>query len=384
MRSKDGGQWIIYSGSQGEVWKLFRIRVSAQGQIDGKPEQLISGTGQLGYGGSVSEDGKLVYLTVSFTESIYEIPIGSRGQKLGPTLQLPLAEGGDYRSPYVSHDGKWMAYDASIGSKNNVIVLRDLRSGEEHFLDQTGRQPGDGGQTTISPDGSKVIFSRDCKSGRWLSGETMDCSFMIPAGGGEAEQICESCTARGFSSDGSLVLIQRYVRHAQSYTRSGDQIPPNRITAIDLRSRTEKEFISAPDKSVYHPFFSWDDRWVVFKKELEEPVKSQIMIAPVHDGAAGKGGEWVVVTDGRYNDDKPQFSPDGNTVYFTSSRDGYFCIWAQRLDPATKRPVGEPIGFEHFHNSAGRDAASYPFIDKLLRSQRRPGQDPDQPAPGPH
>ena len=119
-------------------------------------------------------------------------------------------------------------------------------------------------------------------------------------------------------------------------------IPLNRITAIDLRSRTEKEFISAPDKSVYHPFFSWDDRWVVFKKELEEPVKSQIMIAPVHDGVAGKEGEWIVVTDGRYNDDKPQFSPDGNTVYFTSSRDGYFCIWAQRLDPATKRPVGEP------------------------------------------
>ena len=85
--------------SQGEVWKLFRIRVSAQGQIDRKPEQLTSGTGQLGYGGSVSEDGKLVYLTVSFTESIYEIPIGSRGQKSGPTLQLPLPEGGDYRSP---------------------------------------------------------------------------------------------------------------------------------------------------------------------------------------------------------------------------------------------------------------------------------------------
>ena len=43
------------------------------------------------------------------------------------------------------------------------------------------------------------------------------------------------------------------------------------------------------------------------------------MIAPVRDGVAGKEAEWIAVTDGQYDDDKPQFSPDGNTVYFLSS-----------------------------------------------------------------
>ena len=373
VRGKDGGEWIIYSVSQGEAWKVFRIRVSAHGQISGKPEQLTSGagqlgyggkgqvgfgsSGQLGYGGSVSDDGKLVYSTITFIGSIYEIPIGNQGQKLGPTVQIPLPEGGDYRSPYVSHDGRWMAYGASVPGKSNIIVLRDLRTGAEQFLDQTGRRPGDGDFTTISPDGSKVIFSRDCKSGRWLWGETIPCGFLIPAAGGEPEQICESCTARGFSSNGSVVLIQKY-----KYLTAA----PDNIAALDLTSRTERAFISSPEKSVYHPFFSWDDRWVTFKKVLQEPIKSQIMITPVRDGVAGKEAEWIAVTDGRNSDDKPQFSPDGNTVYFTSTRDGYFCIWAQRLDPATKRPVGDPIGFEHFHNSSGRDAASYPFVDKDL------------------
>jgi Tol biopolymer transport system component/DNA-binding winged helix-turn-helix (wHTH) protein len=356
-RRKDGSQWIVYSVSRGEAWKLFRIRVSAPGQIEGKPEQLTSGLGQLGYGGSVSEDGKLVYPTLSFTESIYEIPIDSRGRKVGPTVQLPLPEGGDYRSPYVSHDGRWMAYEASSRGKANAILLRDLSSGEDRLLDDRGR-PGSGRQTTISPDGSKVIFSRDCTGrGRWLSEERSVCGgFAIPAAGGEPERVCESCTARGFSSDGSVVLIQKYDLDVRGH---------NRITAVNLTSRTEKEFIATPGQSVYHPFFSWDDRWVVFKKELQEPVRSQIMIAPVHDGAAGKETEWIAVTDGRYNDDKGQFSPDGNTVYFTSTRDGYLCIWAQRLDPATKRPVGDPLGYEHFHNSAGRDVAAYLWIDKL-------------------
>jgi dipeptidyl aminopeptidase/acylaminoacyl peptidase len=83
------------------------------------------------------------------------------------------------------------------------------------------------------------------------------------------------------------------------------------------------------------------------------------MIAPVRNGVAGKEAEWIAVTDGRYSDDKPQFSPDGNTVYFTSTRDGYLCIWVQKLDPVTKRPVGEALAYEHFHNSPGRDAASF-------------------------
>ena len=286
-----------------------------------------------------------MYAIASRTNSIYEIPTGSRGEKSGPTLQLPLPEG-DFRSPSVSRDGRWMAYDSSILGKSNLILLRDLESGADRVLDEMGRRPGSGGETSISPDGSKVIFERDCKTGK------SSCGFMVPAAGGEPEQVCEFCTPRGFSSNGSIVLIQKY-------NKDGDINPPHWIAALDLTSRTEKEFLKSPDKFVYHAFFSWDDRWVAFKTSPLEGWTSQIMIAPVRNGVAGKETEWIAVTDGRYSDDKPQFSPDGNTVYFTSSRDGYLCIWAQKLDPVTKRSVGEPLGYEHFHNSAGRDGATF-------------------------
>jgi DNA-binding winged helix-turn-helix (wHTH) protein/Tol biopolymer transport system component len=347
---KDGGQWIIYSLSKGEVWKVLRVGVSAQGEIQGKAEQLFSGTGHLGDSFSVSQDGRLMYEIVSVTSSIYEIPAGSRGQKSGPTLQLPLPEG-DFRSPSVSRDGRWMAYDSSVLGKSNLILLRDLESGTDRVLDEVGRRPGSGGGTSISPDGSKVIFERDCKTGKWVWGEPLPCGFMVPAAGGEPEQVCEFCTARGFSSNGSIVLIQKYIRDDGPNT-------PDWIAALDLTSRTEKEFLKSPDRSLYHAFFSWDDRWVAFKMLPLEGWTSQIMIAPVRNGVAGKETEWIAVTDGRYSDDKPQFSPDGNTVYFTSTRDGYLCIWAQKLHPVTKRPVGEALGYEHFHNSAGRDGAT--------------------------
>jgi hypothetical protein len=38
-------------------------------------------------------------------------------------------------------------------------------------------------------------------------------------------------------------------------------------------------------------------------------------------------------------------------LYFLSDRDGFRCLWAQRLEPATKRPLGEPFAVEHFHRA---------------------------------
>ena len=41
----------------------------------------------------------------------------------------------------------------------------------------------------------------------------------------------------------------------------------------------------------------------------------------------------------------------GNLLYFYSKRDGFMCIWAQRLDPASKRPSGAPFAVRHFHSA---------------------------------
>ena len=347
-RTKDGREWIVYSTSTGDIWKLWRILAPAPGETNGRPELLASGAGLLGAGGSLSEDGKLAYTELTTSESIYEIPTNDKGQKLGPTFQLPFPEEARNTAPSISRDGRWMEYATLSAGKPKTVLLRDLWTGTDHALDVKGTPPSYGAATSISPDGSKAIFDRGC--GRGTRMDQMDlCGFMVSAAGGEPEKICESCTARGFSSNGSIVLIQKYTPFNER----------DSIVAVDLATKAEKDFLSPPDKgySLYHPFFSWDDRWVVFKKLEWNLNKQQILIAPVRSGVAGKEAEWIAVTDGRHSDDKPQFSPDGNTVYFTSTRDGYLCIWAQKLDPATKHPVGVPVAFEHFHNSAGRDAA---------------------------
>src|SRR5262249_18320081 len=59
--------------------------------------------------------------------------------------------------------------------------------------------------------------------------------------------------------------------------------------------------------------------------------------------------EWIAITDGAA-DDKPRWSPDGATLYFLSKRDGFRCIWAQRVD-ARKHPAGQPIPIFHAHEA---------------------------------
>jgi hypothetical protein len=71
----------------------------------------------------------------------------------------------------------------------------------------------------------------------------------------------------------------------------------------------------------------------------------------VQDGVAAGRDQWIRVGEPDVWTDKPRWSPDGNLLYFTSERDGFHCIWAQRLDASTKRPAAPPVEIFHFHNA---------------------------------
>jgi DNA-binding winged helix-turn-helix (wHTH) protein/Tol biopolymer transport system component len=345
LRKKDGSEWIVYTAQGAGVWKMFRIPVSRQGEIKGAAEQITFGAGEIGYSVSVADDGKVAYPTFASRQTTFAIPIDSRGQKLGPASEVPLTPGTDGYSPTISRDGRWLAYVEDTPGKSNNVVLTDLKSGKNHTVDEASRRSNYG--VGIASDGSKVSFEQDCGNRRWQSGEPVNCGFVGSADGGRPKKVCESCVPRGFSSGDSVLLVRKY-------NPIRDDKPPGWIAALNLASGTEKQVVASPGSAIESASLSWDDRWIIFAKELTR-TKGQIMIAPVRDGAAGKEPEWIAVTDGTHNDGGPQFSPDGNTAYFISQRDGYHCIWAQRLEPETKRPLGEAFGYEHFHDASQKD-----------------------------
>ena len=97
-----------------------------------------------------------------------------------------------------------------------------------------------------------------------------------------------------------------------------------------------------------------DDRWIAFTVDVPGG-DLQSYIAPVGDSPSPEK-EWIRFSGGAGYAWSPLWAPGGDLVYYMSNRDGHACIWAQRLDPATKKPVGAPFNVHHLHRPEASDA----------------------------
>jgi hypothetical protein len=89
--------------------------------------------------------------------------------------------------------------------------------------------------------------------------------------------------------------------------------------------------------------------WISFHQT--GPGKPRVFVAPLHKKERADVNEWIPVTAEEDDGRSARWSPDGNLLYFLSDRDGFRCVWAQRLDARTKRPRGVPFGVQHLHHA---------------------------------
>jgi len=93
------------------------------------------------------------------------------------------------------------------------------------------------------------------------------------------------------------------------------------------------------------------DAYQRLKLELDL-LKRRIFVARLQGDTLGGESDWIPITGGTDIDIAPAWSPDGNLLYFISERDGFRCIWAQRLHPDSRISVGPPFAVQHFHTGA--------------------------------
>jgi eukaryotic-like serine/threonine-protein kinase len=123
-----------------------------------------------------------------------------------------------------------------------------------------------------------------------------------------------------------------------------------KMFALDIASGERTLLVGDDRHDVVDAGVSPDGRWMSFVVLAEG--HARLFNAPLLSGTVSSYAQWIPVTPDDSWDDKPRWSSTGDLLYFVSERDGFRCLWAQRLDAATKQPVGSRFPLYHFHRAA--------------------------------
>jgi Tol biopolymer transport system component len=280
---------------------------------------------------------RFAFASLQRTSDIWSIPLvaakGAAPQKL-TTIGLATR-------PSMDRNGRTLVYitrpDSAGGerwifgvamdegqkpSTGRQIRARDLNSGKDFPVVTEGTPSF----PLISPDAQHLAYV-DSADGR-------NALYLRKLSGGLPEKICESCGwPTSWAPDGMRIALDQ-----------GAGRPF--LVLVDLKDHKQTEIIRLKEGQADSPSFSPDGSWIAWVQH-SNPLTRQIFIAPARPS---KREEWIPITEGSNLDRVPRWSADGETLYFTSKRDGFVCIWGQRLT-RDKHPDGPPTAVAHLHTA---------------------------------
>lgn len=316
------GSRIVFHGQVGDSSNMWQVAISPKTwQVSEAPQRVTLGTTDEA-AASVTSGGRMVFSSRTIGADIWSLPIDAdRGTVQGPLTRVTQDLADDY-DPTLSADGGTLAFRSRRAGRFDVF-LRNLKTGQETVLTQT---PADD-YPAISPDGTKVAYSF------WQNGKTP--ILVVAASGGSPELVCRDCgEVEQWAPNGREILFV-----------TGQD--PSAVGLLTVGSSSHREWLKHPGYGVFNARFSPDGQWVSFNGRPNRLAPARVVVAKVRRAMVAGEKEWIVVTE---DGDAPGWSPDAGLLYFWSNRDGSPCLWAQRLDPATRRPTGSPLSIQHFHN----------------------------------
>lgn len=219
--------------------------------------------------------------------------------------------------PALSPDGNTVAYCSDHNGSFEIYVKQLTPGANEIQLTNDG---GQNFQPAWSPDGQRIAYYSKERGGIWI----------IPASGGEAQQITEFGSHPAWSPDGKQIAFQSNpIVDLGAYARNA--LPPSTLWLVSANGGEPRSLTQTGNPAGGHgsPSFSPGGRHIVF--EVQDYNAASV---------------WTISTGGDNARQISQntkrgyasvYAPDGKSILYTS--EGVFQI---RVNPDTGESIGEP------------------------------------------
>jgi Tol biopolymer transport system component len=311
---------ILFSATRESNFHLWELAIEPHGwQASGTPRQLTNGDG-IDQTAAISPDGRILFGSMQVTMDIWSLSLDG-DRKPTDALQRVTDDHAVNQTPAVGVNTAKMVYVSNKTGTRDIWV-HDLKTGAEWSLTAFHRVNY---RPVLSPDENRVAY-----------GTSIDnhCAIvLLDVDRRSRRDLASGCfNIWDWSPDGSSLLIYD----------PGEAVVSAQLWKIESGQR--QPILSRPNLSVFDANFSPDGKWIAFSAG---PVigEADVFIAPFH-GVGIKESEWIPVTRG--GGSLSAWSADGDALYYHSQRDGFHCIWAQRVNSA-KHPIGDPYAIQHLH-----------------------------------
>jgi Tol biopolymer transport system component len=178
----------------------------------------------------------------------------------------------------------------------------------------------------LSADGSRLAY-RD-------SHDNKDTTFVTDPGTTSTRALCEgSCSVLDFFSNPGEALV----------------VYNNQLVRQNLTTGSRQPLLTVDRGRVFEASVSPGDRRLAFTVERPNGTAALYM-APLTLPPAPPE-TWNLIAQDRDALTAPRWSPKGRFLFFGSKRDGFPCVWAQRI-AGNGKPLGTPVAVFHSHASS--------------------------------
>ncbi len=312
---------VLFSAASGLTYNLWGLGMPPRAErTDGTLRRLTTGVGDE-FHASCAPSGEFAFTNLQIRTDVWALPFDLNRREPKGTLER-ITQGPAHRGyASLSNNGRYVAFSSDQWGQVN-IWLRDLVTGKESSVASSSFLEL---YPVVNASGTRVAYSVFEKDKRVV---------YASAPGGAPEKLCEGCLrATDWSRDEQEVLV------------FGGS--PYQINVLDLASHQQTPLLKHSSYSLLYGKYSPDNRWVSFTVRTE-PNRGHISIAPVDGPKPVPESAWITIAPSEAQD-WANWSPDGKTLYFTSTRDGHRCLWGQRLDGTSHHPLGGPFPVQHLH-----------------------------------